>query len=182
VGQFYGESYFLSGYLCEPSTPRSLKGELEPLLVHCRRPTTSRSATASLFVWRVSPAIILSYSASDLGRPKVSHETVQSSFASARTSTAIVGSKRGADHCCRRLGARGHLAFHKTAANRDRATMDDLLPVLLSFPQHPPLPHPASDQQYDEGIKSQIDGVKKVPPRHFLQVTSSGEHILNVSN
>jgi hypothetical protein len=159
-----------------------LRESLTTSCPHCRRPTTSRSATASLFVWRVSPAIILSYSAPDLGGHKVSHETVQSSFASARSSTAIVGSKRGADHCCKRLRARGHLAFHKAAANRDRATMDDLLPVLLSFPPHPPHLHPASDQQYDEGIKSQIDGVKKVPPRHFLQVTSSGEHILNVSD
>jgi COP9 signalosome complex subunit 3 len=60
--------------------------------------------------------------------------------------------------------------------------MDDLLPVLLSFPPHPPLPHPVSDQQYDEGIKSQIEGVKKVSTRNLLQVTSSGEHILNVSD
>jgi COP9 signalosome complex subunit 3 len=60
--------------------------------------------------------------------------------------------------------------------------MDDLLPVLLSFPPHPPLPHPVSDQQYDEGIRSQIEGVKKVSQRNFLQVTSSGEHILNVRN
>jgi COP9 signalosome complex subunit 3 len=60
--------------------------------------------------------------------------------------------------------------------------MDDLLPVLLSFPPHPPLPHPVSDQQYDEGIRSQIESVKRVPPRNLLQVTSSGEHILNVSN
>jgi COP9 signalosome complex subunit 3 len=60
--------------------------------------------------------------------------------------------------------------------------MDDLLPVLLSFPPHPPLPHPVSDQQYDEGIRSQVEAVKKVSHRNLLQVTSSGEHILNVSN
>jgi COP9 signalosome complex subunit 3 len=60
--------------------------------------------------------------------------------------------------------------------------MDDLLPVLLSFPPHPALPNQASDQQYDEGIKAQIEAVRKVSGRNLLQVTSSGEHILNVSN
>lgn len=58
--------------------------------------------------------------------------------------------------------------------------MDELLPVLLSFPPHPAPPNPLSDQQYDEGIRSQVESVRKVPARALLQATASGEHILNV--
>jgi hypothetical protein len=58
--------------------------------------------------------------------------------------------------------------------------MDDLLQLLSSFPPYPP-PTPISDQQYDEGIRLQIENLKKVPVKNLLQTTSSGEHILNVS-
>ncbi len=59
--------------------------------------------------------------------------------------------------------------------------MDDLLPKLLSFPPHPPPQVPLSDQQYDEGIKEQIEVVKRIPDSKLMQQTSGGEHILDVS-
>jgi COP9 signalosome complex subunit 3 len=58
--------------------------------------------------------------------------------------------------------------------------MNNLLPVLLSFPPHPLSLNPISDQQFDEGIKTQIENVRKIPSRTLLQDTSSGENILNV--
>lgn len=58
--------------------------------------------------------------------------------------------------------------------------MDKLLPLLLSFPVHPPPIQPLSDEQYDEGIKSQVKNIKKLPGKSLLQATSGGEDILNV--
>jgi hypothetical protein len=58
--------------------------------------------------------------------------------------------------------------------------MDDLLQMFLSFPPYPPSPAPIPDQQYDEGIRLQIENLKRVPVKNLLQMTSSGEHILNV--
>ena len=59
--------------------------------------------------------------------------------------------------------------------------MDELLPRLLSFPPHPPPPTALSDHQYDEGIKEQIEAVKRVSESKLMQPTSGGEHILDVS-
>jgi COP9 signalosome complex subunit 3 len=58
--------------------------------------------------------------------------------------------------------------------------MDDLLPVLLSFPPHPLPPTTISDLQYDAGIRAQVENVRKVSMKNLLQTTSSGEHMLNV--
>jgi COP9 signalosome complex subunit 3 len=58
--------------------------------------------------------------------------------------------------------------------------MDDLLPVLLSFPPHPPPIYAISDQQYDENIKSLVENLRKLSVKQLLQPTSSGENILNV--
>jgi COP9 signalosome complex subunit 3 len=59
--------------------------------------------------------------------------------------------------------------------------MDDLLPVLLSFPPHPPPRKSLSDRQYEEGIKPLIEGLRNTPSKQLLQPTSSGENLLNVS-
>jgi COP9 signalosome complex subunit 3 len=60
--------------------------------------------------------------------------------------------------------------------------MDKLLPLLLSFPVHPPPIQPLSDEQYDEGIKSQVKNLRKLPGNTLLQATSGGEDILNVGS
>jgi hypothetical protein len=59
--------------------------------------------------------------------------------------------------------------------------MDDLLPKLLAFPPHPPPLKPISDHQYDEGIREQIDMCKKISESKFLQQTSGGEQVMDVS-
>tara|TARA_R110002060_G_scaffold66675_1_gene75450 strand:+ start:336 stop:512 length:177 start_codon:yes stop_codon:yes gene_type:complete len=58
--------------------------------------------------------------------------------------------------------------------------MDDLLSKILSFPPHPPPHVPLSDQQYDDGIKDQIEIVKKISGQKMLQQTSGGENMLEV--
>lgn len=58
--------------------------------------------------------------------------------------------------------------------------MDKLLPLLLSFPAHPPPIQPPTDEQYDEGIKALVKNIKKLPAKTLLQATSGGEDILNV--
>ncbi|KAH7356587.1 hypothetical protein BKA65DRAFT_495016 [Rhexocercosporidium sp. MPI-PUGE-AT-0058] len=60
--------------------------------------------------------------------------------------------------------------------------MDDLLSKLLSFPPHPPPHVPLSDQQYDDGIKEQIEVMKKIGETKLLQHTSGGENMLEVIN
>ncbi|KFY09060.1 hypothetical protein V492_05656 [Pseudogymnoascus sp. VKM F-4246] len=60
--------------------------------------------------------------------------------------------------------------------------MDKLLPLLLSFPSHPPPIQPLSDEQYDEGIKAQVKNIRKLPGKTLLQATSGGEDILNIIN
>ncbi|KFX99021.1 hypothetical protein V490_01991 [Pseudogymnoascus sp. VKM F-3557] len=60
--------------------------------------------------------------------------------------------------------------------------MDKLLPLLLSFPVHPPPIQPLSDEQYDEGIKSQVKNLRKLPGKTLLQATSGGEDVLNIIN
>lgn len=60
--------------------------------------------------------------------------------------------------------------------------MDDLLQKFLQFPPHPPPAHPLSDERYDEGIKSQVDAVKKMSDAKLLQQTSGGENALDVIN
>jgi hypothetical protein len=59
--------------------------------------------------------------------------------------------------------------------------MDNLLPSLLSFPPHPPRPTPMSDYLYDQGIRDQIDFVRKLADSKLLQQTSGGEDVLDVS-
>lgn len=60
--------------------------------------------------------------------------------------------------------------------------MDKLLPLLLSFPVHPPPIQPLSDEQYDESIKLQVKNIKKLSGKTLLQETSGGEDILNVGS
>ncbi|TVY49578.1 COP9 signalosome complex subunit [Lachnellula occidentalis] len=60
--------------------------------------------------------------------------------------------------------------------------MDDLLPKLLSFPQHPPPTTPLTDTQYDESIRAQITAVKSIPDSKLLTHTSSGESVLEFIN
>lgn len=60
--------------------------------------------------------------------------------------------------------------------------MDNLLPRILSFPPHPAPLVPLSDSQYDAGITSQIETLKKTSGRIFLQSTANGESPLDVSN
>jgi len=59
--------------------------------------------------------------------------------------------------------------------------MDELLPKFLAFPPHPPPANPLSDEKYDEGIKAQIEAIKKTTDAKLLQQTSSGENALDVS-
>jgi COP9 signalosome complex subunit 3 len=59
--------------------------------------------------------------------------------------------------------------------------MDDLLPKLLVFPQHPPPSEPLTDSQYDDAIRSHISTVKNISEGKLLQQTSSGESVLDVS-
>ncbi|KAL2073687.1 hypothetical protein VTL71DRAFT_11013 [Oculimacula yallundae] len=58
--------------------------------------------------------------------------------------------------------------------------MDDLLSKLHSFPPSPPPRVPLSDQQYDEGIRGQIEAVKKISEAKLLQPTPGGENMLEV--
>ncbi|RKF56951.1 COP9 signalosome complex subunit 3 [Golovinomyces cichoracearum] len=57
--------------------------------------------------------------------------------------------------------------------------MDGVLSKLLSFPPHPPPPIPLSDSQYDEGIKEQIEVIKKLSNPILLQKTAGGEDTLD---
>lgn len=58
--------------------------------------------------------------------------------------------------------------------------MDRLLPRLMAFPPYPPPPQPLTDRQYDEGIRQQIESLKKIPNKDLLASTSGGESPLNV--
>ncbi|CZT06595.1 hypothetical protein WAI453_005979 [Rhynchosporium graminicola] len=58
--------------------------------------------------------------------------------------------------------------------------MEDLLSKLHSFPPLPAPRIPLSDQQYDEGIKSQIEAVKKISDAKMMQPTAGGENMLQV--
>ncbi|TVY35705.1 COP9 signalosome complex subunit [Lachnellula subtilissima] len=60
--------------------------------------------------------------------------------------------------------------------------MDDFLPKLLSFPQHPPPTTPLTDTQYDDCIRAQITAVKSIPDSKLLVHTSSGESVLDFIN
>ncbi|KAH8685727.1 hypothetical protein BGZ60DRAFT_99862 [Tricladium varicosporioides] len=60
--------------------------------------------------------------------------------------------------------------------------MDDLLPKLLSFPPHPPPPNGISDQQYEEGITTQISAIRNIADHRLLQQTSGGENVLDIIN
>ncbi|ESZ97388.1 hypothetical protein SBOR_2216 [Sclerotinia borealis F-4128] len=60
--------------------------------------------------------------------------------------------------------------------------MDDYLPRMLLFPPHPAPLVPLSESQYDDGITSQIDILKKTPEKTLLQSTSGGENPLDVIN
>ncbi|KAG4029497.1 hypothetical protein MFRU_015g00410 [Monilinia fructicola] len=60
--------------------------------------------------------------------------------------------------------------------------MDNILPSILSFPPHPAPLVPLSDSQYDAGIKSQIETLKKIPEKILLQSTTGGESPLDVIN
>lgn len=60
--------------------------------------------------------------------------------------------------------------------------MDNILPSILSFPPHPAPLVPLSDSQYDAGIKSQIETLKKIPEKILLQSTTGGESPLDVSS
>ncbi|RAL64371.1 hypothetical protein DID88_001847 [Monilinia fructigena] len=60
--------------------------------------------------------------------------------------------------------------------------MDNILPSILSFPPHPAPLVPLSDSQYDAGIKSQIETLKKTPEKILLQSTTGGESPLDVIN
>ncbi|KAE9377921.1 hypothetical protein N431DRAFT_399116 [Stipitochalara longipes BDJ] len=60
--------------------------------------------------------------------------------------------------------------------------MDNLLPNLLSFPPHPPPPNPMSDHAYEQGIREQIEFVRKLADNKLLQHTSGGENVLDVIN
>ncbi|KAI1003777.1 hypothetical protein K3495_g4428 [Podosphaera aphanis] len=60
--------------------------------------------------------------------------------------------------------------------------MDGVLNKLLSFPPHPPPPSSLTDQNYDEGIKEQINAVQKIPNLVLLQEKFGGEHALDVIN
>jgi len=77
-----------------------------------------------------------------------------------------------------------HELAHDLSSDRLNSTvkMDNLLPNLLSFPPHPPPPNPMSDHAYDQGIREQIDFVKKLTDKKLLDHTSGGENVLDVSN
>ncbi|QSZ32518.1 hypothetical protein DSL72_002096 [Monilinia vaccinii-corymbosi] len=60
--------------------------------------------------------------------------------------------------------------------------MNNILPSMLLFPPHPAPLVPLTDSQYDAGIKSQIDTLKKTPEKTLLQSTAGGESPLDVIN
>ncbi|KAI9643077.1 hypothetical protein NHQ30_008812 [Ciborinia camelliae] len=60
--------------------------------------------------------------------------------------------------------------------------MDNLLPRMLVFPTHPSPLVPFSDSQFDAGLRSQIEILKKIPEKTLLQPTSGGESLLDVIN
>ena len=59
--------------------------------------------------------------------------------------------------------------------------MDELLPKLRSFSTNLGVGNALSDQEYDEGIKSQIETVRKISESKLLQNTSKGDSPLDVS-
>ncbi|EDN92309.1 hypothetical protein SS1G_08172 [Sclerotinia sclerotiorum 1980 UF-70] len=60
--------------------------------------------------------------------------------------------------------------------------MDNFLSRMLLFPPHPAPLVPLSDSQYDAGITSQIETLKKTSEKTLLQSTAGGESPLDVIN
>ncbi|KAF7860320.1 hypothetical protein EAF04_008447 [Stromatinia cepivora] len=60
--------------------------------------------------------------------------------------------------------------------------MDNFLSRMLLFPPHPAPLVPLSDPQYDAGITSQIETLKKTSEKTLLQSTAGGESPLDVIN
>lgn len=58
--------------------------------------------------------------------------------------------------------------------------MDDLLLKLLVLPPHPLPKTLLSDAQYDDGIRSQVNGIAKISRDKLLLPTSGGESALDV--
>lgn len=58
--------------------------------------------------------------------------------------------------------------------------MDNFLSRMLLFPPHPAPLVPLTDLQYDTGITSQIDSLKKTSDKILLQSTAGDESPLDV--
>jgi len=59
--------------------------------------------------------------------------------------------------------------------------MDDLLPLLLSFPPHPPPPHPLSDDEYDRQIRGLLQVLNQTPGNRLTGKIAGGGDLLDVS-
>ncbi|KAI9787569.1 MAG: hypothetical protein M1839_000100 [Geoglossum umbratile] len=58
--------------------------------------------------------------------------------------------------------------------------MNDLLPQFLSFPPHPPPPHPISDFEYDKQIRGLVQLLTKQPPSLFVSGVRGGGDLLDI--
>lgn len=58
--------------------------------------------------------------------------------------------------------------------------MDDLLPLLLSFPPHPPPAQPLSDDAYDGQIRGLLQVLNQIPGSRLTGKVSGGADLLDV--
>ena len=59
--------------------------------------------------------------------------------------------------------------------------MDDLLPLLLSFPPHPPPAQPLSDNEYDGQIRGLLQVLNQTPGSRLTGKVTAGSDLLDVS-
>lgn len=55
--------------------------------------------------------------------------------------------------------------------------MDEILPLMLSFPLQPPLPQPLSDKEYDTQVQAFVVELRKTPLKAIIE---HSETILDV--
>ncbi|KAI9878808.1 MAG: hypothetical protein M1830_010492 [Pleopsidium flavum] len=58
--------------------------------------------------------------------------------------------------------------------------MDDLLPLLLSFPPHPPPAHPLSNEEYDRQIRTLLQVLNQTPGSRLIGKIAGGGDLLDI--